>query len=193
LKALCQGTTSVVPLSRLFLSFPAGFRDCVATANPNLRWDKTLEDQSPQPRSGDICVSPGRKPGVKWEIRLSRGAAALAATQSLQPAGNLLSDFSAPSLAPDGNRILSASSFMRQLLVTCAAKMGPQRSGIEQEFAAWEQARRNYLAAGAGLAASSLSLTGAERWSLLISLAPFPGSSGVTAIPVAKAPEVHLK
>ena len=41
--------------------------------------------------------------------------------------------------------------------------------------------------------ASSLSSTGAERWSLLISLAPFPGSSGSTLIPVAIGPEVHLK
>ena len=41
--------------------------------------------------------------------------------------------------------------------------------------------------------ASSLSSTGLERWSLRISLAPFSGSTGVTLIPVAMAPAVHLK
>jgi len=41
--------------------------------------------------------------------------------------------------------------------------------------------------------ASSLSSTGLERWSLRISLAPTPGSTGVALIPVAKAPAVHLK
>ena len=40
--------------------------------------------------------------------------------------------------------------------------------------------------------ASSLSSTGLERWSLDISLAPFSGSTGVTLIPVAAAPAVHL-
>ena len=45
---------------------------------------------------------------------------------------------------------------------------------------------------GSGFA-SSLSFTGAERWSLLTSLAPFAGSSGSTLIPVAMGPEVHLK
>ena len=81
-------TANLSPYSRYAATFvlAVGVRDCVATANPNLRRDKTLEDQSPQPRSGGICVSRGREPAVKWKIRLSRGAAALAATQSRQPA-----------------------------------------------------------------------------------------------------------
>src|ERR1039458_3051441 len=41
--------------------------------------------------------------------------------------------------------------------------------------------------------ASSLSSTGLERWSLLISLAPTLGSTGVTLIAVPMGAAVHLK
>jgi hypothetical protein len=60
------------------------------------------------------------------------------------------------------------------------------------------QTERCYFAAGLSVSfvsgfAASLSSGGLERWSLLISLAPTEGSSGVTLMPVAMAPEVHLK
>ncbi|MGC2112470.1 MAG: hypothetical protein WA655_23330, partial [Candidatus Korobacteraceae bacterium] len=44
-----------------------GFRDCVATETRIFQWDKRYESQGNQPRSGDICVSRGRKPAGKWD------------------------------------------------------------------------------------------------------------------------------
>jgi len=51
-------------------------RDCVATAAEILPWNKGLENLSNQPRSGGYEVSPARERRVKWEIILSRAAAA---------------------------------------------------------------------------------------------------------------------
>lgn len=70
--------------------------------------------------------------------------------------------------------------------------------GVLKKGRVASQAERCYFAAGLSVSfvsgfAASLSSGGLERWSLLISLAPTPGSSGVTLMPVDMAPEVHLK
>src|ERR1019366_6051563 len=54
-----------------------GVSDCVATATSISQWNITIEDQRSKPLSGDICVSRGREPAVKWEKKSSREAAAL--------------------------------------------------------------------------------------------------------------------
>jgi hypothetical protein len=57
-----------------------------------LRWDERCKKYLNQPRSGGICFSRGRKPAVKWENNRPRSGGSVV-TQSLQPAGTLLSDF----------------------------------------------------------------------------------------------------
>ena len=51
-----------------------GFRDYVATSDAGMRWTKTTEFHSPEPRSGGSAVSTEREPRVKWKIILSRVA-----------------------------------------------------------------------------------------------------------------------
>ena len=46
-----------------------GFRDCVATGNEILWWDKQFESIPRQPRSGGMVLGVGVSPRSKWDKR----------------------------------------------------------------------------------------------------------------------------
>jgi len=63
--------------------FETRSRDGVATGNEISWWNKPRASPYRQPLSGGSVFGPGRKPWVKWNNILSRGAATPLATQSL--------------------------------------------------------------------------------------------------------------